>query len=173
MCVNILSGVRVTIDRGLDLVAGYIGHLKPVTATNNNISWFYTICSSLWHALSFLSLLFLHQSSGNSFQWQTFPLPLGFWPAPEPQAQQFLANQLSTAQHLHSLYAIQEGGLWSEINSKTSAVEVEVKLWWTISRPVCLGVRLPSGAQVQIFVLCLTIAGFLLWGALSDERMGL
>jgi hypothetical protein len=38
---------------------------------------------------------------------------------------------------------------------------------------VCLGVGLPSGAHDQIFVFCLTIAGFLLWGVLSDERIGL
>jgi hypothetical protein len=36
-----------------------------------------------------------------------------------------------------------------------------------------LGVGLPSGAHDQIFVFNLTIAGFLLWGALSDERMRL
>jgi hypothetical protein len=50
-------------------------------------------------------------------------------------------------------------------------VEVEVKLRPTISRPVFLPVGLPSGAHDQIFVFCLTIAGFLPWGALSDERM--
>jgi hypothetical protein len=36
--------------------------------------------------------------------------------------------------------------------------EAEVKLGSTISRPVCLGVGLPSGAHDQIFVFCLTIA---------------
>jgi hypothetical protein len=50
-------------------------------------------------------------------------------------------------------------------------VEVEVNLRPTISRPVCLGVRLSSGAHDQIFVFCLTIVGFLMWGALSDERI--
>jgi hypothetical protein len=34
-------------------------------------------------------------------------------------------------------------------------------------------VELPSGAHDQIFVFCLTIAGFLMCGTLSDERMGL
>jgi hypothetical protein len=52
-------------------------------------------------------------------------------------------------------------------------VEVEVKLRLTISRPVCLGVELPSEAYDQIVVFCLTVAGFLLWGTLSDERMDL
>jgi hypothetical protein len=51
--------------------------------------------------------------------------------------------------------------------------QVEVKLRPTISRSVCLGVGLPSGAHDQIFVFCLTIAGFLPWGDLSDERTGL
>jgi hypothetical protein len=50
---------------------------------------------------------------------------------------------------------------------------VEVKLRPTVSQPVCLGVGLPPGAHDQIFVFWLTVEGFLLWGALSDERMGL
>jgi hypothetical protein len=52
-------------------------------------------------------------------------------------------------------------------------VEVEVTLQPTVSRPVCPGVGLPSGAYDQILVFFLTIAGFLIWDALSDERMGL
>jgi hypothetical protein len=51
--------------------------------------------------------------------------------------------------------------------------EEEVNLRPKVSRPVCLGVGLPSGAHDQIFVFCLTIAGFLMCGTLSDERMGL
>jgi hypothetical protein len=52
-------------------------------------------------------------------------------------------------------------------NARAMLYEVEVKLRLTISQPVSLGVGL------TIFVFSLTIAGFLLWGALSDERMGL
>jgi hypothetical protein len=52
-------------------------------------------------------------------------------------------------------------------------LEVEVNLQQTVSRPVYLGVGLPSGAHDQNFVFCLTIEGFLIWGTLSDERMGL
>jgi hypothetical protein len=52
-------------------------------------------------------------------------------------------------------------------------LQVEVKLRPKISRPIYLGVGLPSGAHDQIFVLCLTIAGSLLWVTFSDERMGL
>jgi hypothetical protein len=51
--------------------------------------------------------------------------------------------------------------------------EVEVKLRPTVSRPVYFGAGLPSGAHDQVFVFYLTIAGFLMWGTLSDERMGL
>jgi hypothetical protein len=51
--------------------------------------------------------------------------------------------------------------------------EVEVNLRPTVSQPVCLGVGLPSGAHDQIFVFCLKIAGFLMCGTLSDERMGM
>jgi hypothetical protein len=57
--------------------------------------------------------------------------------------------------------------------SVNAELEVAVNLRPKVSRPVCLGVGLPSGAHDQIFVFCLTIAGFLKWGILSDERMGL
>jgi hypothetical protein len=52
-------------------------------------------------------------------------------------------------------------------------VEVEVNLLPTVSRPVFLGIGLPSGALDQIFVFVLMIAGFMMWGTLSDEKMGL
>jgi hypothetical protein len=37
----------------------------------------------------------------------------------------------------------------------------------TVNRPVCLEIKRPSGAYDQ------TVAGLLMWGALSDERTGL
>jgi hypothetical protein len=37
----------------------------------------------------------------------------------------------------------------------------------TVSRPVCLGIKHP------FFYYCLTVAGLLMWDALSDERTGL
>jgi hypothetical protein len=49
-------------------------------------------------------------------------------------------------------------------------VEVEVKLRPTVSRPVYPVVGPPSGIHDQIFPV-FTIAGFLIRGALSDERM--
>jgi hypothetical protein len=42
----------------------------------------------------------------------------------------------------------------------------------TVSRPVCHGVKHPSGAQGKIFI-SQTVAGLLMWGALSYERKGL
>jgi hypothetical protein len=53
---------------------------------------------------------------------------------------------------------------------QSQKVEVEVNLRPTVSRAACLGVGLPSRAHDQIFVFCLTIAGFLMWGALSHEK---
>jgi hypothetical protein len=44
----------------------------------------------------------------------------------------------------------------------------------TVSRLVCLGIKHTSGAYDQIFFFCRrTVAGLLIWGALSDERTGL
>jgi hypothetical protein len=43
----------------------------------------------------------------------------------------------------------------------------------TVSRPVCLGIKHPSGTYDQILYYCQTVAGMLIWGALSDERTGL
>jgi hypothetical protein len=42
----------------------------------------------------------------------------------------------------------------------------------TVSRPLCLGIKHPSGAYDQIFI-SQTVASLLMWGALSDERTGL
>jgi hypothetical protein len=61
----------------------------------------------------------------------------------------------------------------SGIELNSVQVEVEVILRPTVSRPVYLGVGFPSGACAQIFLFCLTIAGFLMRGTLSDETMGL
>jgi hypothetical protein len=42
-----------------------------------------------------------------------------------------------------------------------------------VSRPVCLGIKHPSGACEQIFIIVLTVAGLLILGALSDEKTDL
>jgi hypothetical protein len=63
----------------------------------------------------------------------------------------------------------------TELNSK-----VKVMLRPTVSRAVCFGTKHPFGAYDQILITvrpdldyCLTFAGLLIWGALSDERTGL
>jgi hypothetical protein len=42
----------------------------------------------------------------------------------------------------------------------------------TVSRPVCLGIKHPSGAYDQILIT-VRHAGVLMWGVLSDEKTGL
>jgi hypothetical protein len=63
--------------------------------------------------------------------------------------------------------------LGTVINKEFWDVEVEVNLPRIVSRSVCLGVRIPSGSHDQTSFISLTIAGFLIWGTLSDGRMGL
>jgi hypothetical protein len=46
------------------------------------------------------------------------------------------------------------------VDSLGTTVEVEVNLRPTVSRPVCLGVGLTSGAHDQILVFCLDSCGF-------------
>jgi hypothetical protein len=55
----------------------------------------------------------------------------------------------------------------------TGSLQVKVMLRPTVSRPVCYGIKHPSRAQDQIFYYCQTVAGLLMWGAISDERTGL
>jgi hypothetical protein len=52
-------------------------------------------------------------------------------------------------------------------------VKVNITLWATVSQPVCLGVKHPSGTRRPDLYYCQRVAGLLIWGALSDERTGL
>jgi hypothetical protein len=56
------------------------------------------------------------------------------------------------------------------LNSLTS---LSLMLRPTVSRPVCPGIKHPSGAYDQIFITCVTVTVLFLWGALSVERSGL
>jgi hypothetical protein len=62
--------------------------------------------------------------------------------------------------------------LWEELIAYFP-VQVQVNLRPMVSRPVCLGVRLPSGAYDQIFCFLFDECGFLDAGTLSDERIDL
>jgi hypothetical protein len=52
-------------------------------------------------------------------------------------------------------------------------LSLSLKLRPTVSRPVCLGIKHPSGAYNQIFIIVRQLRGLLKWGALSDVRTGL
>jgi hypothetical protein len=43
----------------------------------------------------------------------------------------------------------------------------------TVSRPVCLRIKHPSGAYSQIFITVRQLQVLLMWDALSDERTGM
>jgi hypothetical protein len=57
--------------------------------------------------------------------------------------------------------------------AKMFSPKVKVTLRPTVSRPVHLGVKPPSGAPRPDFCYCQTVASLLMWGSLSDERAGL
>jgi hypothetical protein len=77
--------------------------------------------------------------------------------------------QLPTAQTKFFLHRLPYNWLNLHNNSDDLQVKVKVTLRPTVGRPVCLGIKHPSGAYDQIFI-CQTIAGLLMWGALSEER---
>jgi hypothetical protein len=140
------------------LVIGFIEHLQTVNTS---------ICSPVAnsHTLQFTterSLLCLHQSlPGTGFQRRTFSL---LW-VPQLPASVFsplLASDcLPTTKHFISLIS-------TELSLSLSLI-----LRPTVSRPVCLGIKHPSGAYDQVFITCVTVTVLFLWGALSDERSGL
>jgi hypothetical protein len=55
-------------------------------------------------------------------------------------------------------------------NSGTQLTILSPILRPTVGRPVCLGIKHPSGAYAQIFI---TVAGLLMWDAFSNERADL
>jgi hypothetical protein len=55
----------------------------------------------------------------------------------------------------------------------TQGLSLSLVLRPTVSRPVCLGAKHPSGAYDQIFITCVTVTVMFLWGDLTDERSGL
>jgi hypothetical protein len=68
------------------------------------------------------------------------------------------------------------GGIQPRLHTGTKlqlSLSLSLMLRPTVSRPVCLGVKHPSGAYDQIFITCVTVTVLFLWGALYDERTGL
>jgi hypothetical protein len=59
------------------------------------------------------------------------------------------------------------------LHSSCVSLSLSLMLRPTVSRPVCLVVKHPSGAYNQIFITCVTFTVLFLWGALSDERSSL
>jgi hypothetical protein len=66
---------------------------------------------------------------------------------------------------------------YSLFKSERLSVNIRLTLHKALIRSLKIyaevGVWLPYGAHNQISVFRLTTAGFLMWGTLSDERMGL
>jgi hypothetical protein len=60
-----------------------------------------------------------------------------------------------------------------QLNYDWINLSLSLMLQPTVSRPVYLGAKHPSGAYDQIFITCVTVTVLFLWGALSDKRSGL
>jgi hypothetical protein len=62
-------------------------------------------------------------------------------------------------------------------SSMKAEVEVEVTLRLSVSQSVCLGVEPILGLAIRYYFLsercCLKVVVLFIWGALSDEKMGL
>jgi hypothetical protein len=154
-------------------------------ALSSGSSWvgillFVTFCNSLQHALSLLSHLFLHQSSGNGFQCRTFPK------CSMPQSQQFSVNSSATTTLFrrlvldlvlvhHSRMRSHHKLNWRELNQVNwTILKDKVTLRPTVSGPVCLGVRHPR-AKKSFFFLTLSSES---WRSIdmnnfSNEKTGL
>jgi hypothetical protein len=60
----------------------------------------------------------------------------------------------------------------SSISRQSISQSVSLTLRPTVSRPVSLGIKSPSGAYDQIFITVGQLRGFLMWAALSDKKTG-
>jgi hypothetical protein len=88
--------------------------------------------NSLWHALSLLSQLFLHYSSGNDFQWQIFPFlrVSELSPCLSPNI-----SQITNSQQLHT----QEDSLQTKSSCVTSKSKSKLCYnWQSVGQSVLL-----------------------------------
>jgi hypothetical protein len=118
----------------------------------------------------------LHQSSGNSFQWWTFPffwVP-GLFPASATSSSQQQLTMTELQRLSNSLTHQPSNSLLSNsIDWLQLSLSLSLTLRPTASRPVCLGIKHPSGAYDQIFITARQLLVCWLGLSLSDERTGL
>jgi hypothetical protein len=86
----------------------------------------------------------------------------------------FYSDWLGSALLIGTYVSLKMDDDWrmNELRTGLSNLCLSLVLRPKVSRSVCLGIKHPFGDYDQIFIT-LKVAGLLMWGALSDERMGL
>jgi hypothetical protein len=125
--------------------------------TNSHTSKFTTACTESSQSAA------SSPAPGTGFQWRTPP----FLQVPKLCQCLSHSNYWVTVNPTPIICSV----ICNPINIFSSGAVLQLKLSYDQQSvgQVCLCVGLPSGAHDQIFVFCLTIAGFLMWGALSEE----
>jgi hypothetical protein len=172
----------------------FIWLLQLATWSNHNSLRINTVCNSLSHALSLLSLLSLQScplvtaSNGRRFTSSGFPKCLrasatgilgehfNNYHFPENRSRLHLYTSLKKA------VSSQIWLMWTHSKPKQTAVQSRSRSYFTtddqsVSQSLCLGVEPTLELVARYYFLserwCLKIAVLSLWSALSDERTGL
>jgi hypothetical protein len=164
--------------RGFELDIGCVDHLRIVTTSNYNSPTAPHTSNITVTAAHIKSLVFIRRFLATGFNRVIVRISLNHT-LQYPESLESLHGSVYRLAHSHEnsckmIRCHDNVSSGSCPNSGwTRSVQFSFMLRPTVSRPVCLGIKHPFRAYDQICINRMTIAFFLLWGALSDERTGL